>query len=704
MLPAPPATFSPVGSSAVQPIPVGGFGSTVPVVSGAELLDNERKREDEETINREAVVSSLAAHIRTRWEMAKTAKVEIERKMLAALRQRVGEYSPEKLAEIRKFGGSEVFVKLTDMKCAAAAAWIRDVLSLDRPWGLEPTPVPDLPPEQTAMIEQQAQQQALASIEQQILMGAAIDQAALPAMLEEAAEQAKVAAKQKIEKEARAGAEAMSKVIEDYLNESGFKSSLAQAIDWDLVTFGTAILRAPVIRSRRRLTWQQDDFGRWQPVDSEDTYPDVERVSPLDFYPSDDATSIDDASYSIERYPLSRADLSAFRDQENWNTAEIDAVLTEHGSGGLREWTSADSERAQLAERNDARQQGERIDTLIYHGECQGKMLKEWGIQSVNDLDEYAVEAWLISRHVVRVDIKEPHEIDRPYCKAVYRDRPGSFWGIGVPELMDDIQQQANAAARALANNMAMASGPQVGVDLEQMPPGEDGSKQWPWKVWRFNTGKYGQSATPPIQFFQPDMHAQELMAIYEKWVRIADDVTGIPSYVYGNQDVGGAGKTASGLSMLMGAASKSVKAIIANIDAGLIEPLIQRMFRYVMLYHPDESIKRDCRVVAKGSTALLIREQAQIRRNEFLQTTNNPVDLQIMGLGRRAELLRSTAQTLSLDPDDIAPEREEMEQRQQAMMAQQQAAEAAQLQATPILPDGERQGGQDSRTMTPGG
>lgn len=700
-------TMPPAIAGAAPPVPaISGFSD-----SATQLIINSAEQEQQAANDRAAVISSLASHIRTRWEDAKRAKQQIEPKLLAALRQRGGEYPQEKLAEIRKMGGSEVFARLTDTKCAAAAAWIRDVLSLDRPWALDPSTVPDLSPEQEAAIEQAAQRRAFEDVQQQLQMGLMLappDPAQLQAMMDTAAEAAKSEAQAALDKEARDRIEKMADAIQDYLDESKFKTVFAEALDWDLVTLGTAILRAPVMRSRRRLEWQQVE-GRWEPVEIEDSFPDVERVSPLDLYPSDDATSVQDASYILERYTLSRSDLRACKGLENYNSKAIDAVLEAHGKGGLREWTSADSERSRLAERSDDRQYGERIDALIYWGEVQGKLLLAWGIKSVQPLAEYAVEAWLIDSEVVRVDIKEPHELDRPYCKAVYRPRPGSFWGIGVPELMEDVQQQANAAARALANNMALASGPQVGIDMEQMPPGEDGSKVWPWKVWRFNAGKYGQS-TPPIAFFQPNMHANELMGIYQQWVRIADDVTGIPAYVYGNQETAGAGRTASGLSMLMGAATKAIKSVIANIDEGLIEPLVRQLFRHAMLYHPDETIKGDVRVVAKGASALLVREQAQVRRNEFLQATNNPVDIQIMGLARRAELLRSTAETLSLDPDQIAPTRSEYEQQeaaqqQQAAMLQQQQAMQQQQSLPPatVGPDGSPVSGQDSQ-LFPGG
>lgn len=686
MLPSMPQSFAPGGT-----VPALAESPAISIASNAALMEAERLAEDRAAQDRAPVVSSIAAHIRRRWEDAKRAKADIETIMISALRQRVGEYEPDKLAQIRKMGSSEVFVRLTDQKCTAAAAWIRDVLSLDRPWGLEPTPQPTLPPAVVDRIEADAIQQVM----MQVQMGMPLQGFDLKGAVAELVEKG-------VKDEAQSRNARMEKIIDDYLREGGFREQIGLALDWDLVTFGTAILRSPVVRQRRDLKWAVDDMGQWTLQEEQSSYPAVERVSPLDFYPSDDATTVDDASYLLEKYPLSRASLAAFKGVENWNDKEIDAVLTEYGQGGLREWTTTDSDRALLAERSDAGQYTEKIDALIFWGELQGQLLLDWGIKSVERLSEYAVEAWLIGSHVVRVEIKEPHMLARPYQKAVYRHRPGSFWGLGVPEVMADVQAQANAAARALANNMAFASGPQVGVDAEQMPPGEDGSRVWPWKVWRFNTGKFGNTNTPPITFFQPEMYATELMQIYEKWTRIADEVTGIPAYVQGDTAASGAGKTASGLSMLMGAATKTIKTIVANIDVGLIEPMVRGFFRFAMLYHPDDSAKGDCQVVAKGSTALLVREQAQIRRNEFLQTTNNPVDLQIMGIGRRAELLRSVAETLSLSPDEVAPTREEMEQQQQ-----QQAALSPPPAGQPgaaLGPDGQPVAGQDFRLMTPGG
>ena len=679
----------------------------VPAFGNAELVAMELEAEREADKRREQVVSNLSAHIRRCFEDAKAAKARIEAEMIAALNQRAGRYEPDVLAEIRKFGGSELFVRLTEQKCVGAGSWIRDVLSLDRPWGLDPTAIPDLSPAEVRAIEAIVNRAALDAAQRQIASSGMVpDPGAVEAHIAQAAEKAKADALLAREKAARTRADKMAKAIEDYLDESAFKAVMADAIDLDLTTFGTAILKGPVPRTRRRLAWQEKD-GRWAPAEKEEVYPEIERVSPLDFYPSGDATSVEDAESLIELYKLRRSELRAFKGIDGYSDREIDEILKEHGATGHHEAEHVDQAVAAAASKSGLSYLpgSNTLDTLIFFGEVQGQLLIDWGIESVEPLAEYAIEAWMIGSHVFRVDIKEPHEAVRPYHKAVYRARPGSFWGIGIPRTIDYLQKMCNAAARALGNNMAIASGPQVGVDLEQMPPGEDGKKLWPWKVWRFNTAKYGQASVPPIHFFQPDMHAGELMAIYEKFAALADEISGIPRYIQGDSNVGGAGRTASGLSMLMGAASKTVKAIVSNIDMGIIEPLVSAMFRYAMLYHPDQGIKGDAKVVAKGSTALIVREQAQVRRNEFLQATNNPTDLAIMGEGRRSELLRSTAETLSLDPDQIAPTREEIEKRQQARQLEQQqlARQQPMAQGQPpavdpraLGPDGAPVAGQD--------
>jgi len=135
-------------------------------------------------------------------------------------------------------------------------------------------------------------------------------------------------------------------------------------------------------------------------------------------------------------------------------------------------------------------------------------------------------------------------------------------------------------------------------------------------------------------------------------------------------------------MSMMIGNASKIIKQVVGSIDANVISKLIERLYYYNMRYSDDPDLKGDVNVIARGAMSLAVKEAAQVRTNEFLQATANPIDMQIVGMEGRAELLRQAAKRLDVNPDKVVPpvqiikERAAMAQmqmmQQQAMMAQQ--------------------------------
>jgi hypothetical protein len=264
---------------------------------------------------------------------------------------------------------------------------------------------------------------------------------------------------------------------------------------------------------------------------------------------------------------------------------------------------------------------------------------------------EYEVNAWLISNYVIRC-ILNPDKLGRkPYSKDSYERVPGAWWGKGIPELMSDLQDVCNAIARAMVNNCGLASGPQVEVNIERCT---DSTHLYPWKIWEATNKQ--MSDNPAIRFFQPELIVGPLMPVYEAFAAMADDQTGVPRWAHGDTNVGGAGSTSSGLSMLMTSAARGIKEVIAHIDH-IVGDVLDRLYYFNMLYSDDEDIKGDSKVVARGSSSLLAKEQLSMRTQEFLQNTNNPVDLQIIGIGGRAKLLRESAKLLGIDVSEILPD-----------------------------------------------
>jgi hypothetical protein len=340
---------------------------------------------------------------------------------------------------------------------------------------------------------------------------------------------------------------------------------------------------------------------------------------------------------------------------------------------GHREWIDTDQERAENEDRPLEFSLGtnELIETLDFWGKVQGNMLMEWGMTEpgLQPFEEYEVNAWLVGNTVIRAVLNPDPLGRRPYSKSSYEKVPGSFWGRSVPQRMREVQNICNATVRNLINNMGYAAGPQIVInDINRLPAGEDVTSMFPGKIWQFENRRF--TTEKPIDSFDVNSKASELMNVYLTFERMADDHTGIPSYAHGNPQLQGAGGTASGLSMLLNSAAKGIKLVISDLDREIFAPVLKRMYTWNMINNPDESIKGDIKIVPRGALSLIVKEQAQMRRQEFLAATANPVDMEIIGKTGRANILRRVAETLDMPPDDIVPSDREIRQ-QEAMMQQ---------------------------------
>jgi hypothetical protein len=242
---------------------------------------------------------------------------------------------------------------------------------------------------------------------------------------------------------------------------------------------------------------------------------------------------------------------------------------------------------------------------------------------------------------------------------------------------------------------MGISSGPQVGVNVSRLPPGEDITEMYPWKIWQFQSSEFNDGSQP-LTFFQPNSNANELMAVFEKFSARADEDTMIPRYMTGESSPG-AGRTSSGLSMLISNAGKGIKQVISNIDRAVIVPSIERLYQDNLRYSKDPDLIGDVKAVAKGATSLVVKEAEAVRRNEFLQIVlNSPVAQQIVGMDGAAELLREQARNLSGNVNRIVPDRPTLT----AMQNLQQ--QNAQLQEQLAMIMGELQGGAPGATQGP--
>lgn len=679
-------------SNAPGTVSAGGFVT----IKSIKALQEESKAAAQ-LANAQPVVQALSGYIRKKWQAAMLAKQQTsEIKMLKSVRARRGEYDPDKLAQLREQGSATIYMMLTSNKCRAASSWLKDTLvtaAEDKPWTIAPSPIPELPPDQVQSIMQQAQQEV------QQLWAAGTppsDQQVRERLLE-----MKDIAMSHLKDMASRTAERMELKMDDQLKEGNWNRAFSDFLD-DITTFPSAILKGPVVRKRPKMQWVPAQNGQYALDVKDELVLEWERVDPFNLYPAADATNIDDG-YLIERHKLHRSDLQAMIGVEGYSDGAIRAVLEEYGKGGLRDWIYVDMNKAAAEGKSTMGVQqnpSELIDALQFWGSVQGQLLLDWGLTEKDIPDplmDYPIEGWVVGNWVIKAVVNPDPLGRKPYFKASYEEVPGAFWGNSVADLCRDTQDICNAAARSLVNNMSISSGPQVVYNIDRLPQGENITQMYPWKVWQVTSDPLAGSA-PPMQFYQPNSLAAELMAVYEKFATLADEYTGIPRYMSGDSPAGGAGRTASGMSMLMSNAGKAIKQVIANIDESVIAPVIERLYYYNMRYGDDPDLKGDINIIARGATSLVVKEQAQVRQNQFLQIAlQSPVVQQVVGMEGIAELLRQSAKTLDLNPDHIVPPIEIIKQRmaqQQQAMAQQQmmmAQQGGQAQAggTPPAPSG---------------
>jgi hypothetical protein len=478
---------------------------------------------------------------------------------------------------------------------------------------------------------------------------------------------------------ARDTAKRMERRIDDQLKEARWDKEFAAFLA-DLATYPAAILKGPILRKKKRLAWQtQDDPSAPEAVIVEAIVPEFERVDPFRAYPAPGATCPQEG-YFFEHHTFAHSQLYDLIGIPGYDDEAIRAVLREGENGGLHDWLGFHTENESHDSIPSHLQKNVfEYDVLEYHGPVLGRDLMEWGLDddTVNDPEAtYESCVWMCGPWIIKAQVNYDPLGIRPYYKTSYEEVPGEFWGFGLPGILADVQGVVNAALRSLVNNMGMASGPQVAVNIDRLPPDQDIANLTPWNIWQVQDSQFGTQSSKAIEFYQPNSNVTDLLAVLEKFYQLADDFSLVPRYMAGSDKVGGAGRTASGLSMLMDAANKGLKGVVANIDTHVLSPMLTKLYYYNMMYDEDPTIKGDAQVVASGAVSLMRLESMQLRRNEFLQVTANPFDMQIIGPEGRSEVLRSVADGLELNTDKIVPPEEDlmkkMAQAQQQQMMQQ--------------------------------
>lgn len=622
----------------------------------------------------------LVAHVKERQSRAELYRRPDEIRWVKAYRNYRGEYGSEVMfTETEK---SRVFIKITKTKVIAAYGQIIDVLfSGGRfPIGCEPSKLPEGvpdtvhvdPKEQADPKEQGDQgkdQDSQKAPSDSLDFGYAGDGRDVPpgATLKDMLGTDLAKELDGLDVEPGPGltpssltyspadmhAKKMEKKILDQLDESNASKHL-RYVAFEMALLGTGIIKGPFASNKELPKWDED--GTYDPLVK--TYPKLEAISIWNYYPDPDGMNQDDLQYAIQRHRLNRTQMRALKKRPYFRENAIEQVLN-IGYNYQRKWWE-----------NEIRDQHnaptvERFEVLEYWGVIDRETLEDAHLEipsALDDFDEIQVNVWVCGDNVIRLVINPFVPARIPYAVCPYELNPYSIFGVGVAENMEDTQTLMNGFMRMTVDNAVLSGNLVFEVDETNLVPGQD-LKVYPGKIFRRIGGAPGQSL-----FAQKYPNtSQENMFVFDKARQLADEATGMPSYAHGQTGVSGTTRTASGMSMLMGAASTNIKTVIKNCDDYLLRPVGEAFFHFNMQFDFDPDIKGDLEIKAKGTESLMQNEVRSQRLMTFLQTASSPI---LAPFAKFPFILREIAKSMELDPEKVCNNPDEA--MRQAMIMQQ--------------------------------
>lgn len=625
----------------------------------------EKKAElSQSEMERQAALYPIVAEIKTRYQQAKDARQPVETQWLNNMLQWRGVFSAEELSSIRRAKernvyASEMFIKITKTKVTAALGQILDLVFDNGtiPIAIEPTPVPEgaedvvyLAPTSFPIDTQTpygfagdgksvdpgaTTKTMLGGLydrfskfmdSRKVIKGASPDPASMPTLTP-----------------AADSAQKMQKMILDQMGEENLERSIRYSA-WECVVLGTGVMKGPMTYDRVVHTWEKDEEGKNVYNPRKTQVPRSQYVSCWNFYPDPLATTLEDAQYTVEKHLLNRNRLSNLKRYAAFDTDAIDRLLV-RGPGSRAEETWE----TQIRDVNSTALDN-RYEVFEYWGYLERDMLepfikytKQSGLEE--GTDQFQVNIWICDGEILRLIINPfvPQRI--PYYAVPYEEHTQQIWGIAIPENMADAQILMNSHYRMMVDNLALAGNCIFEVNENFLSPGQD-LTMYPGKVIKTNGGPPGQS----IFALSFNNTAQSHVQAFQLAKQTADEVTGQPSYSYGGVSTTGANRTASGISMLMGAAAGNIRQVVKQFDEYLFRPLGEAYFNWNMQFNEDAEIHGDVNIVAGGTAALMRREVMSQRLLQLAQAVGqNPAIAPRINWDMWA---KEFAKSLNLDPD----------------------------------------------------
>jgi len=600
--------------------------------------------------------SRLSEYVSDQFRRSKDHRLQDETRWLSSYRNYRGIYGPE--VQFTDTEKSQAFVKITKTKVLAAYAQMTDVLFAGSkfPIGMEARRYPNNVADSVhfdpnALTDEKVKEKTQVDykvprniVRPEIARDLGLYQDKLEPIKDDLEAGSGTNPGSITYEPAKRAAQLMEKKMHDQLEETNADKHLRSAA-FECALFGTGIIKGPFAFDKEYPRW--DDEGNYDPI--METIPKIEYVSIWDMYPDPDARNMAEAEYVVQRHRLSRSQLRNLKKRPHFRDESIELAI-EYGPDYAREyWEDALEDHTQ----SDTI---ERFEVIEYWGMMDSELAEEADLKipkQFKDRDQMEVNVWVCNGQIIRL-VLNPFTPSRiPFCAVPYELNPYGLFGIGVAENMTDTQLLMNGFMRMSVDNAALSGNLLIEIDETNLVPGQDLSV-YPGKVFRRQAGAPGQ-AIFGTKF--PNV-SNELLMMFDKARQLSDESTGIPSFSHGQTGITGVGRTASGMSMLMGAAAQGIKTVVRNVDDYLLAPLGKALFSFNMQFNFDKQFADgDLEVKARGTESLMRNEIRSQRLLQFMQMTQNQ---QMAPFVKYDYVLRELAASMDLDEDKILNDQRE--------------------------------------------
>ena len=172
------------------------------------------------------------------------------------------------------------------------------------------------------------------------------------------------------------------------------------------------------------------------------------------------------------------------------------------------------------------------------------------------------------------------------------------------------------------------------------------------------------------LRTYDINSHQGEIANIINLSKQLVDEETNLPLIAQGSLGQLPQNTPAATTSMMMNAANTIIRRMVKLFDDNIIKPTISRFYDWNMQFNPNESIKGDFQVDARGSSSLLVKEMQSHQLMQFAQFFGHPSFGAIL-MPKAVGILRKIAESMRLPVDEVIPTDEELAQIQQAQAQQ---------------------------------